>query len=58
MKYFIIDTIFLDLEYSLKVLNLFDDLRNDLDVDLDKFYKESKYLLDSGFLHLDVGLIK
>ena len=58
MKYFIIDTIFLDRDYSLKVLNIFNDLRNNLEVDLDKFYEESIYPLGSGFLHLDVGLIK
>ena len=33
-------------------------IRNEKEVDLDKFYNESKYTLDSGFLHLDVGLIK
>ncbi len=58
MKYFIIDTIFLDDEYCQKVLNIFDDLRSDKAVDLDKFYQESKYPLDSGFLHLDVSLTK
>ena len=58
MKYFIIDTIFLDRDYSLKVLNIFNDLRNNLEVDLEKFYEESIYSLGSGFLHLDVGLIK
>ena len=58
MKYFIIDSIFLDNDYVLEVLNIFNDLRNNIDVDLDKFYEESKYPLGSGFLHLDVGLIK
>lgn len=58
MKYFIIDTIFLDRDYVLKVLNIFNDLRNNLELDLEKFYKESIYSLGSGFLHLDVGLIK
>ena len=58
MKYFIIDTIFLDSEYSLEVLNIFNDLRNGKEVDLDKFYNESKYPLGTGFLHLDVGLTK
>lgn len=58
MKYFIIDTIFLDEEYALNVLNMFNDLKNNKEVDLDKFYEESKYELGSGFLHLDVGLIK
>lgn len=58
MKYFIIDSIFLDQDYVLKVLNIFNKLRNNEEVDIDKFYNESKYNLDSGFLHLDVGLIK
>ena len=58
MKYFIVDTIFLDQDYVLKVLDIINDLRNNKDVDLDKFYNDSKYTLDSGFLHLDVGLIK
>lgn len=58
MEYFIIDSIFLDNEYVLEVLNLFNDLRNNKEVDLDKFYKESKYELGSGFLHTDVGLVK
>ena len=58
MKYFIIDSIFLDQEYVLEVLNIFNKIRNNEEVDLDKFYNESKYPLDSGFLHLDVGLVK
>ena len=58
MEYFIIDTIFLDQEYSLNVLNIFNDLRNNKEVDVDRFYKESKYELGSGFLHTNVGLVK
>ena len=58
MEYFIIDTIFLDKDYSLNVLNIFNDLRNNKEVDLDKFYNESKYELGSGFLHTNVGLVK
>ena len=58
IKYFIIDTIFLDQEYVIKVLKIFNDLRNGINIDLDQFYNESKYYLDSGFLHVDVGLIK
>lgn len=58
MKYFIIDSIFLDSEYVFNVLDIFDKLRKNEYIDLDKFYEESKYKLDSGFLHLDVGLIK
>ena len=58
MEYFIIDTIFLDQEYSLNALKIFNDLRNNKEVDLDRFYKESKYELGSGFLHTNVGLVK
>ena len=58
MKYFIIDTIFLDLDYTLEVLNIFNKIRNNEEVDLDKFYNESKYELGSGFLHTNVGLVK
>lgn len=58
MKYFIIDTIFLDSEYAKEVLFIFDEIRRGKNVDLDSFYNKSKYQLDSGFLHIDVGLIK
>lgn len=58
MQYFIIDSIFLDQEYIIEVLNIFNKLRNNENIDVNKFYQTSKYLLDSGFLHLDVGLIK
>ena len=58
IEYFIIDSIFLDKEYTLEVLDLFNKMRNNIEVDLDKFYQESKYELGSGFLHTDVGLVK
>lgn len=58
MRYFIIDSIFLDSEYIQTVLNIFNQIREGKEVDLEKFYNESKYPLDSGFLHIDVGLVK
>ena len=58
MKYFIIDSIFLDKDFVLEVLKIFNMLRNNEYVNLDEFYQKSKYILDSGFLHLDVGLVK
>lgn len=58
MKYFILDSIFLDAEYMFEVLNMFDAIRKGQEVDIEKFYQESKYPLGSGFLHTDVGLIK
>lgn len=58
LKYLIIDSNFLDSEYVYEVLGIFNKIRNGQNVDLDKFYQESKYPLESGFLHLDVGLIK
>ena len=58
MKYFIFDTIFLDIEYTLEVLHIFSEMKKGIIIDLDEFYRKSKYPLDSGFLHIDVGLIK